>query len=372
SARLAEDSAGVSREFGNGVMAITDRGYDSREGWTNLIPNPLGNGAVVGIVGSGGALPTGWAGSSVAGTGLTTQIVGVSAVNGLPVIRFRVSGTSNGVFYELNVQPLGSSAPAILPNTAYNASIYADVVSGTFPTNGGVELTQRRADQTSAVAVAVAGGATLNATPVLTRFNGNFTSAADAAFGRIRVAMNPANGQAVDVTFDLAAPQITQTAYLMPFGVGTIAPDALFIPASAAGLAVNPSVTGLTMVWRGIDYQSAAPFVHFVDIRADGNNRFTLFRRLSDGGVGSTVGSNGPTSGPGLGTLAQLPRGAEFTMVATWRPDGAVWVKAGSVSPGRITRPMMVGTPSGVGIACNGVNGQDRNNSQTRMAAFGA
>ncbi|NBN63096.1 hypothetical protein GWI71_05330 [Microvirga tunisiensis] len=33
---------------------------------------------------------------------------------------------------------------------------------------------------------------------------------------------------------------------------------------------------------------------------------------------------------------------------------------------------MMVGTPSGVGIACNGVNGQDRNNSQTRMAAFGA
>ncbi|NBN62054.1 hypothetical protein, partial [Pannonibacter tanglangensis] len=40
SARLAEDSAGVSREFGNGVMAITDRGYDSREGWTNLIPNP--------------------------------------------------------------------------------------------------------------------------------------------------------------------------------------------------------------------------------------------------------------------------------------------------------------------------------------------
>lgn len=166
--------------------------------------------------------------------------------------------------------------------------------------------------------------------------------------------------------------QVTENPYPMPFGTGTVAPDSLFIPASAAGLAVDPSVTGLTMVWRGIDYQSAPPFVYFVDIRADGNNRFTLFRRLSDGGVGSTVGSNGPTSGPGLGTLAQLPRGTEFTMVATWRPDGAVWVKAGSVSPGTLTRPMMVGIPAGIGIACNAANGQDRLNSQTRIAAFGA
>jgi len=59
---------------------------------TNLAPNPRGEGAIAGVIGSGGALPTGWAMHSVV-TGLTTEVVTPNAVrSGIPGIVLRVFG----------------------------------------------------------------------------------------------------------------------------------------------------------------------------------------------------------------------------------------------------------------------------------------
>ncbi|MCY1704474.1 hypothetical protein [Pannonibacter sp. SL95] len=364
SARRAEDSAGVSREFANGVMAVTDRGYDSREGWTNLIPNPLGTGAVVGVVGSGGALPTGWYVNT--SHGMTTQIVGVSTVNGLPVIRFRVSGTSNGGFYELNLQPGAASSPAILPSAAYNVSGYMGVVAGAFPASGEFGFTQRRADQAQAVSVTLANTVTLNATPVLTRFNVNLTSAADAAFGRMRITMSPSNGAAVDVTFDIAAPQLTQTAYLMPFGSGTVAPDSIVVPAADAGLAVNPP---LTVVWRGVPLSSAPSFATLLEIRAAANRRVSMFLRANGTlGIGVLEGGGNNT----ITNTGSVWAGTETTVVSTIRPDGTTWTKVGSDA--HVTRSgVVVPLPGASQFALGSDTARTTQcNSQIRIAAVGA
>jgi hypothetical protein len=371
SERRAVNSAGISLPFANGAMARTDLGYDSREGWINLVGAADFATATLGVIGAGGSLP-GWSATGVATAGLTTEVVELLTYRGLPAARVRVYGVWNGTFWELRP----GEQQGLTEGVTYTSSMVIAERQCPGPGAPQLEVSWRSAPSSayvSGILVSTPSQFISPATPDLQ--SASLVCPAGASRVRLRLISGGSSGWVagnfIDFTCVLAAPQVTATPYLMPFGSNTVAPDALFIPASAAGLAVNPSVTGLTMVWRGIDYQSAPPFVHFVDIRADGNNRFTLFRRLSDGGVGSTVGSNGPTSGPGLGTLAQLPRGTEFTMVATWRPDGAVWVKAGSVSPGTITRPMMVGTPAGIGIACNGANGQDRLNSQTRIAGIG-
>jgi hypothetical protein len=61
---------------------------------TNLAPNPRGEGAVAGVLGSGGALPTNWGMHSVV-TGLTTEVVTPNAEQfGIPGIVLRVFGTA--------------------------------------------------------------------------------------------------------------------------------------------------------------------------------------------------------------------------------------------------------------------------------------
>jgi hypothetical protein len=372
SARRAEDGRGVSREVGNGVMAVTDRGYDAREGWTNLVGSADFATATVGVLGAGGTLP-GWVATAVPTAGLTTEVVELLTYRGLPAARVRVYGPWNGTFWELRP----GEQQGLTEGVTYTSSMV--IAERQCP---GAAAPQLEVSWRSAPSSAFVSAATIStpaqyidtATPDL-RF-ASLVCPVGASRIRLRLTSGGAAGwvagNVIDFTFIVAAPQVTATPYLMPFGSNTVASDVLVVPAADAGLAINPTSTGLTMVWRGRDFQSANAFSRFIEARADSNNRFTLFRRLSGGGLGSTLGSGGPTSGPDLATLTQVPRDAEFTAVATWRADGTFWGRAGAQSPVTISgRPMLIGSLTGIGLSCGGDSGAILN-AQTRLAAVGA
>lgn len=81
---------------------------EPKVGTRNLLLNSRGDGAVLGVIGSGGALPTGW--SMSGGTGLTVEIVSVALKGGLPNIKLRILGTGTG-----NIQIGPHNTAAALP-----------------------------------------------------------------------------------------------------------------------------------------------------------------------------------------------------------------------------------------------------------------
>src|SRR5690606_1798435 len=68
-------------------------------GGTNGVRNPRGEGAVIGVVGSGGALPTFWGSENTAG--LTWEVVATGVEDGLPYVDVRLHGTPSQTFVEL-------------------------------------------------------------------------------------------------------------------------------------------------------------------------------------------------------------------------------------------------------------------------------
>lgn len=352
SARRAEDSAGVSREVGNGVMAVTDRGYDSREGWTVLNADPLN--------------PRAWSLESATavdevgdflGFGAARRLYSSAGVRGVAQV-LMPSGIGAGQSYSLRVLYSGAPSGGLRVQVFALPSAHESTLTGVA---GNLASANAHAGNWSNIRNTPLGGGIFE---ISATFTASVTSAA-----RLNVGLNSAG---VEQTAVFIAAQITQTAYPMPFGTGTVAPDNLVIPASAAGLAINPSITGLTMVWRGRDFESASSFGQMMDLHRDAGNRLTFERPKSTNTLRTIFALNAGFLGSDFGTPAQLPRGTEVTLMAVWRPDGTFFVKGGSqqqtVGAGR---PMFSGALVSVGIG-NAASSGNNLNGQTHLAAVGA
>lgn len=89
---------------------------------SNVLPNQTTSGAVVGVIGSGGAVPTNWTVlNNDSSLGIGTQVVAIGTENGLPYIDFRVFGTATaGAGGTAVLQfPYGSGSPGY-----WTASVY--------------------------------------------------------------------------------------------------------------------------------------------------------------------------------------------------------------------------------------------------------
>lgn len=90
--------SGTLTEVGSNVARFEAFGPDLVPGLliegqrTNGLRNPRGGGAVVGVLGSGGALPTNW--SVTMPTGITTAVHSVGSTNGVPWVELEFTGTS--------------------------------------------------------------------------------------------------------------------------------------------------------------------------------------------------------------------------------------------------------------------------------------
>lgn len=87
---------GIWSEFLAGVLRRTDRGAAIGERYTSKIQNPRGNGGTIGVIGSGGALPTNMA-VEQAMAGVATSFLGTgTAPNGKPCFYIGLNGTLSG------------------------------------------------------------------------------------------------------------------------------------------------------------------------------------------------------------------------------------------------------------------------------------
>lgn len=364
SARRAETGAGISRLFPDAAMAIVDGRYDSREGWVNLAEDPLLEGADP----ASGTLPANW-GTIASGTQIVC--VGTGQEDGLPYADIRIFGIPSN-----NVQLRFTRAAFIVAtlNDVFTAEMSVRVVGGS---SANISLVDVRSCETQGGSFLVSSDsipyeltadrlANAKRSVARTFVNGS-TNRAEA---RIRLQVT---GQPIDITLRVGAPQFIRSAYRMPFGNGSIAGDSLVIPAFAAGLTTQKiGGKSLVMVWRGRDFESAGSHPRLLELRSDGTNRLTLFRRTSNGGVGVTFGAGGALPGSDLATASQMPYGSDATVVAIWRPDGTTWAKAAGQLP--VTaggRMFLTGEPGAIGVGCSGDTAA-KANSLTRFAALGA
>jgi len=181
---------------------------------TNYQRNGNFSGAVVGVIGSGGALPTNWFASTFASTNLNTEIVGFGEEDGVPYIDVRVSGTSNGTSYTLQFET-NTNAVAV-QNEVWTLSVFTRLVGGShngLPSAAATVYinTYTAAGAFDAVTTAVhAKDFTPTSRPLLTQRQWKTRSLGSATTARVNggVFWTVTNGAAIDCTMRFAAPQL--------------------------------------------------------------------------------------------------------------------------------------------------------------------
>jgi hypothetical protein len=116
---ISNDGLVLALDAGN------SKGFDAYE---NLISHSAStSGIVLGVIGSGGSLPTGW-GIDQGQPGTTLEVVGYGIEEGLNYIDLKFSGTTSTTNRWL-VRP--GNTVSLTSGVTYNSSLYAKTISGT-------------------------------------------------------------------------------------------------------------------------------------------------------------------------------------------------------------------------------------------------
>jgi hypothetical protein len=234
-----------------GSLSVDARNYaptgaqiDGRGGQTNYVRNPRAEGAVLGVIGSGGAYPTYWFPSdNPAQPGVTRQIVatGVDARTGFAYVDVRVSGTAVAGNAFLHVEPTYwpiVAAGDTFTTTAWLALVggsLANIPPGTFYYVSNFDVGNNP----------VVIGTLLNAT--LTAYGSTAAAPTGATMvsGGFLAWNYPASG-AVDFTIRIAACQLERGSVRTPL----ILPPVGVPGTTSRGLLAMPRVPGLAQAAR--------------------------------------------------------------------------------------------------------------------------
>lgn len=204
-------SNGAYVERAAGELALGQGvGVQVSEAVTSFNPNSDLTGAVVGVIGAGGSLPTGW-GYTISGA--LIEILEITTHRGLPALKIKVSGTPN-THWRIRTADVGDIT--VSAGQERQASVFCKTVAGTPPASteygyvyydGGVFL-----------------AATLPDVPAENLVSGdqitaNVTVPADADGANTELFFSH-SGLAVDWTFLLAAPNETLGHWAKPVVVG--------------------------------------------------------------------------------------------------------------------------------------------------------
>jgi hypothetical protein len=166
---------------------------------TNSIRNNTMVGAVVGVVGSGGAMPTNWEIES--GAGLTEEIIAIGSSNGIDYIDIKISGTPIGAAYARRYESL-SQIPASSTQTWTGSQFFAIV---------GGNSTNIASINNRIVFVATSANSQ-NMLPTLTgslqRYSNTLTAPASTTNVYNMFSMGLTIGLAVDITLRIGLPQL--------------------------------------------------------------------------------------------------------------------------------------------------------------------
>lgn len=135
SPKLAQDRDGVWRSFANNIPAATNSGLSLEPAATNMVANNGMVGAVTGVVGSGGALPTGWLASAF--DTVTVQSIGTE--DGLPYIELRLQSSNGSGATKYVTISAAQDVPALI-NQQWTASCFYKRIAGVWYPDIGVSF----------------------------------------------------------------------------------------------------------------------------------------------------------------------------------------------------------------------------------------
>lgn len=238
-----------------GQAPSAERSYKFEIGTGNLVvgtynwcPNSTCQGAVVGVLGSGGALPTGWNINSP-GAWLTREVTAIGNLgDGTPYIDYRLSGTNPGatVYPDLYMPPSNTNPIWSGVGAKWTASIYLSLIAGSRTGFGG-PININISGVTSSNGYCGGGG--VAATDGVRSSSGTITLAVYNGVIPTRAAIYVSNSintsATVDCTLRVAMPMLerstSMSAYVPTYGSSS----------GQAGPAPTPVVANLNAVSAG-------------------------------------------------------------------------------------------------------------------------
>lgn len=187
-------------------VTLAAKGLLIEEARTNSLRNSSMTGAAAGTPGT---LPTNWTAAATA-SGITRQIIGTGAVNGLPYIDIKYSGTAVAgdtvLFLEM------TTGAATVNATTWTSSAHIALVGGTLTNVTPKQGLRFRAAAGASIGTQIFETAIVP-TSTLTRYERTATAAdATVAFVVSSLTLTMASG-AVDLTLRIAAPQLELGAF---------------------------------------------------------------------------------------------------------------------------------------------------------------
>lgn len=232
--------------------SLTNKGLRLERSRTNLVPNSEGVGGTLGVIGSGGALPTGWLMLNF--SGVSARVTDIGTERGVPYVEIRLYGTTTGtsVTFKMTPSPLASGYVAATPGDLFRYSFWAKIVTG------GSNISQYNM-RTSARDASNTNLTTFNKSispgGIFSRYCHDFVmNRYEAVAITPEFGMVVPNGQYIDVTLRIGGPQLekvrtpshTGTAQAGASGTITLAAGASSTTDFYAGMSVTTvSGTGL-------------------------------------------------------------------------------------------------------------------------------
>jgi hypothetical protein len=214
----------------------------------NHIRNSQAGGSTNGVIGSGGALPTNW--ERNAATGIAYEVISSGSSSGLNYVDIKISGTNTSgstgfiiVRFDPSNHVTGSSSQS------WTGSFYAALVGGSSSgfTQGPQVMLQ---GSTAAAAFVESSQTNLSLTSSLVRYSQTRTlSGATTERVNVQFYGTVANGDSIDLTLRIAAPQLelgsTATDYNPTTGTAFFGPRFDHSGGSSLGLLIEEARTNL-------------------------------------------------------------------------------------------------------------------------------
>lgn len=290
-----------------------------RGGHRNIVPNPDMTGAVVGVLGSGGSLPTGWSHTpSPMNATISVESFG-TLPDGQNYIDIRIAGTNNAggnVFPGINFVSANSLERFASQGDTYFFTAGAQLLSGTLPASSHAWVISEYGANNNLVAGGSLTASTIGSTIVnngTSRTLSQSTVRSIWAICRITVV----NGASVDVVIRYVTPYV-QRGRSMGRLLGSLGNQDVLIRGSdiyrtrdvAAVLAASASIEATGEVAAGTVYDAAASFVGSGAVasmaRRDGNASASLLGSASVSASTDRIRDAAAMLG-GAGVIAAVP-----------------------------------------------------------------
>ena len=292
-----ESAANVARFDNTFPAPINARGLLMEGQRSNVLRNPRGEGAVVGVIGSGGALPTNWSASSLG----TREIVATGSEFGLQYVDIRQSGTG-GAAFEWFFEASNFALAAV--GQTWSASLFFRLIGGSFAgwaRSPNLVMYEFPSTALSSVSTSLSSSITR---PTVTRTLNQATTT--SVQHRLNFATPPVG--AWDFTIRIYSPQIEQAAF---------SSTPIFPPASSL-ITSTRAADLLSGLLSGLNIGSSGAGTYLIEISipqaAPAGTSQTLIQ-IDDGGASNRFGIRN-SAGSSLLDAYRVTAGALLTSTA--------------------------------------------------------